>query len=473
MKKIFVCAVLALFTSFAFAEQMIRGDSQLGFKLGATQVGQLDTAKWASTVPYVQKRTVTSKTTAGAVTYTAAEILGGFILRDPNGAARADLFPTAAAIITALYTTPNDTTAGVANVVVGHSFFVDIRNEADAAETITMTTNTGLTLSGVMTIPIGSTQRFLVVVTGATTVSIYGTIGTNGASTQLSADGSVAGATGQAQDFGTNGIVADVIQAKSAGSNPTIKDSSGNELVIFTRTASAVNEITITNNSTGVGPIIAASGETNVPLTVRGKGTGKLALGQSTATGVQLVADQPLLDSNGNEYFKFSATSSAINEITVTNAAIATSPSLTATGDDTNIGLKIGGKGTGVPQFQLKPTFKGAAVTLTSANNTATIAQLKASVIVKTTANGNLTLPTAALIVAGLPGCAIGDSFQFIVSNRSGGVETVVIGANGTSVTGNTLTIADGSTKTFLVELTNVTGASETYNLYSLGTYVH
>jgi hypothetical protein len=40
-----------------------------------------------------------------------------------------------------------------------------------------------------------------------------------------------------------------------------------------------------------------------------------------SVTGVQLFADQPILDSSGNELIKFVKTSSAVNEITITNTA--------------------------------------------------------------------------------------------------------------------------------------------------------
>ncbi len=114
----------------------------------------------------IQSTTVTTKSTAAAVTFTAAEILGGLILRDPNGAGRADLVPTAAAIVAAL--TVNDHPPAI-----GASFEFTIRNTADAAETITVTTNTGITLSGTMTIAQNNSKRFLVVVTSLTAVSIY------------------------------------------------------------------------------------------------------------------------------------------------------------------------------------------------------------------------------------------------------------------------------------------------------------
>src|SRR5690242_21789308 len=89
--------------------------------------------------------TVTTDTTAGALTYTAAMLLGGMILRDPNGAGRSDVTPTAAQILAAL--------EGKAQI--GQGFRFTIRNTADAAETITLTAGTGVTLSGTMTIEIG------------------------------------------------------------------------------------------------------------------------------------------------------------------------------------------------------------------------------------------------------------------------------------------------------------------------------
>jgi hypothetical protein len=116
-------------------------------------------------LPYFKVTVATVDTTA-AVTYTAAQIKGGLILRDPNGSGRSDLFPTAADIVAAL-----------PSAFVDQAFVVTIRNTADAAETITMTTNTGLTLSGTMTIAQSNQKSFLVrltnVTSGAAAVTIY------------------------------------------------------------------------------------------------------------------------------------------------------------------------------------------------------------------------------------------------------------------------------------------------------------
>lgn len=54
-----------------------------------------------------------------------------------------------------------------------------------------------------------------------------------------------------------------------------------------------------------------------------------------------------ILDTNGNELIAVTATGSAVNEITVTNAATTGTPTISATGGDTNIGLNLVSKGSG------------------------------------------------------------------------------------------------------------------------------
>jgi hypothetical protein len=106
------------------------------------------------------KLAATTDSTAGALTYTAAMLLGGIILRDPNGAGRSDVTPTAALLL-----------AAIPGAIVGTAFEFTIRNTADAAETITVTAGTGATLSGTMTIAQNNSKRFLVVFTNVTAAS--------------------------------------------------------------------------------------------------------------------------------------------------------------------------------------------------------------------------------------------------------------------------------------------------------------
>ena len=59
-------------------------------------------------------------------------------------------------------------------------------------------------------------------------------------------------------------------------------------------------------------------------------------------------------DESGNEQIKFATTASAVNEVSVTNAATTNPPAISATGGDTNIDLNLTPKGIG------RVTFNGA-----------------------------------------------------------------------------------------------------------------
>jgi len=119
---------------------------------------------------FIDFTTVSSPATAGNVTYTAAQLLGGLILRNTNGGNRSDVSPTAAQLVAALSSMGR-------KPVVGNSFIFTIRNTAGAAETITLTAGTGVTLSGTMTIAQNNSKDFEVVFTdvrdGNAAVTIY------------------------------------------------------------------------------------------------------------------------------------------------------------------------------------------------------------------------------------------------------------------------------------------------------------
>jgi len=54
-----------------------------------------------------------------------------------------------------------------------------------------------------------------------------------------------------------------------------------------------------------------------------------------------------IADANGNEIITLDTVASAVNELTVANAATTTNPKITATGGDTNVGIDLVPKGTG------------------------------------------------------------------------------------------------------------------------------
>lgn len=72
--------------------------------------------------------------------------------------------------------------------------------------------------------------------------------------------------------------------------SPYIGDSSNNELVSFTTTASAVNQINITNAATLTNPVISAVGnDTNIGITLTPKGTGRTNIGQLALDGTTIT----------------------------------------------------------------------------------------------------------------------------------------------------------------------------------------
>ena len=75
-----------------------------------------------------------------------------------------------------------------------------------------------------------------------------------------------------------------------------LQDSSGNEVLELTKTASAVNHINLTNNATNNNPkITAKGGDTNVGLELEAKGTGKIILNNSH------VLKQEVVNTGSNE----------------------------------------------------------------------------------------------------------------------------------------------------------------------------
>jgi hypothetical protein len=118
-------------------------------------------------------------------------------------------------------------------------------------------------------------------------------------------------------------------------------------------------QIDLTNGVTGILPV--ANGGTNASsasITAFNNITGYTASGATGTTSTNLVfSTSPSLttpriitsinDTNGNELIGVTATASAVNEMTVANAATGSNPALSATGNDTNIGVVINTKGTG------------------------------------------------------------------------------------------------------------------------------
>jgi hypothetical protein len=178
---------------------------------------------------------------------------------------------------------------------------------------------------------------------------------------------SIAGGVGNTDLTFSNGLT-------SNGKNAVIELTgtiTGNRTVTITTASGVKNKVYIIRNST-VGAFtvtVLIQGQTGVTFSATDKGTkilylngtdvvdsniGKLSNDFNPTLAANLSTNSKniivgntygIIDENANEQIKFSTTASATNEITIANAAAGSSPVISATGGDTNVGLTLTPKG--------------------------------------------------------------------------------------------------------------------------------
>jgi hypothetical protein len=186
-------------------------------------------------------------------------------------------------------------------------------------------------------------------------------------------------------------------------SGPQINDTSGDHRYIITP-----SELTASRNVTL--PLLAQNDEiifkthaatlTNKTLTAPTISTPKI-------TG-------SINDVNGAELIRLSSTASAVNEISIVNAAASNSPSINVAGTDTNINLTLGAKGTGSVSIS-KAAYVSAEITASGA------ASETASYIIC-----NSGTPIAVTLADG----SISGEYK-VITNKGAGVATVTPNAFG------------------------------------------
>ena len=154
-----------------------------------------------------------------------------------------------------------------------------------------------------------------------------------------------------------------------------IGDENGLEQIIFQTTASAVNELEVTNAATGNPPILGASGETNVDLHIKPKGSGETIIGSGGAAATlttsgtyDLVLDTNKGTNSGN--------------ITITDGA--------------NGAIDLTTNGTGAIKFNDMAYVPQQALT-SSSNAVAWDAQAKSNAYHVTTENTTFSAPSNAV----------------------------------------------------------------------------
>jgi len=132
-----------------------------------------------------------------------------------------------------------------------------------------------------------------------------------------------------------------------------VTDDAGQAIIICGSVASAVNHLKVTNAATGNDVIVEAVGtDANVGIILTPKGTGIITALNQTVTNIREATGNALA-------IVITAIASAVNYIEVKANITANDPEIQAKGSDTNVGLKIVPKGTGV--IELASTLITAA----------------------------------------------------------------------------------------------------------------
>ena len=199
--------------------------------------------------------------------------------------------------------------------------------------------------------------------------------------TQLGGDSSTLSTQVIIKDSGSVGTIifegtsADSHETKLIAADPTadrtitLPDAGGN-VVLDTATQTLTNKTLTT-------PTIASITNGGTITVPSGAGTFATIAGTQTLTNKTLTSptiNTPIIgtslnDANGNEFIKFTTTSSAVNELTIANGASTTGPTLSATGTATNLNIILTPKGTGSVELN-KAAFTSATLTADGAAST-------------------------------------------------------------------------------------------------------
>lgn len=225
-----------------------------------------------------------------------------------------------------------------------------------------------------------------------------------------------------------------------------------------TNLVAAINEVKSTADSAGGGSMDDVVDDTSPQL------GGDL---DTNSNHIQFDDAHGIQDDSGNELLTFSKTASAVNEITIANAATGSGPTISATGGDTNIDLLLAGKGTGVPKI-------GSDAILTAGDIGSSVQAQDAQLDSLSSASANgVSLVTAANYAAmrGLLDLEAGTDFYSISATDSAistAIDNLVASAPGALDTLNELAASLGDDANFAGTMTTALAAkAATADIYT------
>jgi hypothetical protein len=190
--------------------------------------------------------------------------------------------------------------------------------------------------------------------------------------------------------------------------NCTVFVASGIEKTYILENGTIGNFTVALNQVGGSSAIFAGTDKSNKLVYL--DGTNAVDLGLANLTGTQTLTNKTLTsptindpiineinDANGNEEIIFTTTASAVNELTIANAATGNNPNISATGGDANIGINLTPKGVGEITFngtgKIQQVLEKVTVTNTATTGTVNYDLLDQAVLYHTgNASGQFTL---------------------------------------------------------------------------------
>ena len=234
---------------------------------------------------------------------------------------------------------------------------------------LTGTLSTG---NGGLTVPDAAVGWWIVnnAVTMATFTVSIGTVSNTGGVVWLAGDNS----TKLIYNDGTNCIdMGSAFSLTSPAIGTGINDVKGNELVKFTATASAVNELTVANAASGAGPTISATGGgTDIDINITPKAAGKIALDGIKWPNADGDADQ-VMTTDGSGVLSFVDNTGGTDwQAVVTGATLSavagSGDFIDTTSNACNVTLPAGALGSEVTLVDYAGTFDTNALTVTPAS---------------------------------------------------------------------------------------------------------
>lgn len=139
----------------------------------------------------------------------------------------------------------------------------------------------------------------------------------------------------------------------------------------------------------GIGDCLTKNGESKPTADFKPNADAAYSLGAAALRWLNVFLSGFIGDANGNELLKFSATASAVNEVTITNAATGNSAKVSATGGDSTVGLRLEPKSTGPMSLETISSLGSGRLTLTSGSPVPSADQTGATTVYFTPANGD------------------------------------------------------------------------------------